>query len=89
MDETIKQEIENLLNDLIKEIDDNIKRLESQISDNEYNINQLDTDIENVMSQLERLPTDTIVAAITELQKAVADLMSQPVGMVFSRIKRD
>jgi hypothetical protein len=57
------------------------------VETNRYNIEQLDNDMEDVSNSLQAIQIGQIVNAITELQQAVADLMNEPMGMVFSRIK--
>lgn len=64
-----------------------INALASDVNDNAYNIEQIDNEMENVSNSIQALPIREIVNAITELQQAVADLMKEPVGIVFDRIK--
>ena len=64
-----------------------INALASDVNNNAYNIEQIDNEMENVSNSIQALPIREIVNAITELQQAVADLMKEPVGIVFDRIK--
>ena len=65
-----------------------INALASDVADNIYNVEQIENEMENVSNSIQVIPISEIVNAITELQQAVADLMGEPVGMTFSRIKQ-
>jgi methyl-accepting chemotaxis protein len=97
MDETMKQEIASLeqtVSDLQYEVgrltdnEEAINSLSSNIDDNRYNIEQIENDMEDVSNSIQAIPIDEIVNAITELQQVVADLIGEPVGMAFNRIKK-
>ncbi len=79
---TLQYEVEKMTNN-----EEAINALASDVEDNRYNVEQIDNEMENVSNSIQALPISEIVNAITELQQAVADLMNEPMGMVFSRIK--
>ena len=79
---TLQYEVERMTNN-----GEAINELASEVETNRYNIEQLDNDMEDVSNSLQAIQIGQIVNAITELQQAVADLMNEPMGMVFSRIK--
>ncbi len=79
---SLQYEVERMTNN-----EEAINALASDVADNIYNVEQIDNEMENVSNSIQALPISEIVNAITELQQAVADLMGEPVGMAFSRIK--
>ena len=79
---TLQYEVERMTNN-----EGAINELASEVETNRYNIEQIDNDMEDVSNSLQAIQIGQIVNAITELQQAVADLMNEPMGMVFSRIK--
>jgi uncharacterized protein with PhoU and TrkA domain len=79
---TLQYEVQRMTNN-----EEAINELASEVETNRYNIEQLDNDMEDVSNSLQAIQIGQIVNAITELQQAVADLMNEPMGMVFSRIK--
>ena len=80
---SLQYEVERMTNN-----EEAINALASDVADNIYNVEQIENEMENVSNSIQVIPISEIVNAITELQQAVADLMGEPVGMTFSRIKQ-
>tara|TARA_R110002020_G_scaffold195613_2_gene396632 strand:+ start:109 stop:405 length:297 start_codon:yes stop_codon:yes gene_type:complete len=80
---SLQYEVERMTNN-----EEAINALASDVADNIYNVEQIENEMENVSNSIQAIPISEIVNAITELQQAVADLMGEPVGMTFSRIKQ-